>query len=72
MENILVLGFFIEFMFWSVFNVLVLKYSVVSLSLSLSNVFDFFFAETSIPPSDLDNDIQGVVTIPLAGPDLVG
>uniref|UniRef100_A0A8C5U5P2 Interphotoreceptor matrix proteoglycan 1 n=1 Tax=Malurus cyaneus samueli TaxID=2593467 RepID=A0A8C5U5P2_9PASS len=25
---------------------------------------------TIVPPSDLDNDIQGVVTIPLAGPDL--
>ncbi|NXD34704.1 IMPG1 protein, partial [Copsychus sechellarum] len=25
---------------------------------------------TIIPPSDLDNDIQGVVTIPLTGPDL--
>lgn len=64
-------GFFIEFVFWSVFNILVLKYSV--LALSLSNVFDlFFFSETIVPPSDLDNDIQGVVTIPLAGPDLVG
>ncbi|NWV19527.1 IMPG1 protein, partial [Origma solitaria] len=30
-----------------------------------------FTDETIIPPSDLDNDIQGVVTIPLAGPDLV-
>uniref|UniRef100_U3JIZ7 Interphotoreceptor matrix proteoglycan 1 n=1 Tax=Ficedula albicollis TaxID=59894 RepID=U3JIZ7_FICAL len=29
-----------------------------------------FTDETIIPPSDLDNDIQGVVTIPLAGPDL--
>ncbi|NXB74693.1 IMPG1 protein, partial [Donacobius atricapilla] len=29
-----------------------------------------FTDETNIPPSDLDNDIQGVVTIPLAGPDL--
>ncbi|NWH29435.1 IMPG1 protein, partial [Chloropsis hardwickii] len=29
-----------------------------------------FTDETVIPPSDLDNDIQGVVTIPLAGPDL--
>ncbi|NWW81238.1 IMPG1 protein, partial [Climacteris rufus] len=28
-----------------------------------------FTDETIIPPSDLDNDIQGVVTIPLAGPD---
>lgn len=39
---------------------------------SLSLMFLIFFAETIIPPSDLDNDIQGVVTIPLAGPDLVG
>ncbi|NWY38407.1 IMPG1 protein, partial [Sylvia atricapilla] len=30
-----------------------------------------FTDETIVPPSDLDNDIQGVVTIPLAGPDLV-
>ncbi|NXO63452.1 IMPG1 protein, partial [Phainopepla nitens] len=30
-----------------------------------------FTDESVIPPSDLDNDIQGVVTIPLAGPDLV-
>ncbi|NXX26594.1 IMPG1 protein, partial [Nicator chloris] len=29
-----------------------------------------FTDETIIPPSDLDNDIQGVVTIPLAGPEL--
>ncbi|NWS36651.1 IMPG1 protein, partial [Polioptila caerulea] len=29
-----------------------------------------FTDDTIIPPSDLDNDIQGVVTIPLAGPDL--
>uniref|UniRef100_A0A8C5JM93 Interphotoreceptor matrix proteoglycan 1 n=1 Tax=Junco hyemalis TaxID=40217 RepID=A0A8C5JM93_JUNHY len=29
-----------------------------------------FTDETIIPPSELDNDIQGVVTIPLAGPDL--
>ncbi|NXC11631.1 IMPG1 protein, partial [Orthonyx spaldingii] len=29
-----------------------------------------FTDETIIPPSDLDNDIQGMVTIPLAGPDL--
>ncbi|NXE36179.1 IMPG1 protein, partial [Ptilorrhoa leucosticta] len=29
-----------------------------------------FTDDTVIPPSDLDNDIQGVVTIPLAGPDL--
>ncbi|NWX30515.1 IMPG1 protein, partial [Notiomystis cincta] len=29
-----------------------------------------FTDETIVPPSDLDNDIQGVVTIPLAGPDL--
>lgn len=41
------------------------KYSALSLSL-------IFFAETIIPPSDIDNDIQGVVTVPLAGPDLVG
>lgn len=38
----------------------------------LSLMFLIFFVETIIPPSDLDNDIQGVVTIPLAGPDLVG
>ncbi|NWW66488.1 IMPG1 protein, partial [Ifrita kowaldi] len=30
-----------------------------------------FTDETIIPPSDIDNDIQGVVTVPLAGPDLV-
>ncbi|XP_010180585.1 PREDICTED: interphotoreceptor matrix proteoglycan 1, partial [Mesitornis unicolor] len=29
-----------------------------------------FTDETIIPPSDFDNDIQGMVTIPLAGPDL--
>ncbi|NXO23159.1 IMPG1 protein, partial [Cisticola juncidis] len=29
-----------------------------------------FTDETIITPSDLDNDIQGVVTIPLAGPDV--
>ncbi|NXC51966.1 IMPG1 protein, partial [Aleadryas rufinucha] len=29
-----------------------------------------FTDETIIPPSDFDNDIQGVVTVPLAGPDL--
>ncbi|XP_031960747.1 interphotoreceptor matrix proteoglycan 1 isoform X1 [Corvus moneduloides] len=29
-----------------------------------------FTDETIIPPSDIDNDIQGVVTVPLAGPDL--
>ncbi|NWV79604.1 IMPG1 protein, partial [Dasyornis broadbenti] len=29
-----------------------------------------FTDETVAPPSDLDNDIQGMVTIPLAGPDL--
>ncbi|NXP04753.1 IMPG1 protein, partial [Thinocorus orbignyianus] len=29
-----------------------------------------FTDETIIPPSDFDNDIQGIVTIPLAGPDL--
>ncbi|NWV15774.1 IMPG1 protein, partial [Ptilonorhynchus violaceus] len=29
-----------------------------------------FTDETVIPPSDLDNDIQGMVTIPLEGPDL--
>ncbi|NWT12523.1 IMPG1 protein, partial [Vireo altiloquus] len=30
-----------------------------------------FTDETIIPPSDFDNDIQGVVTVPLTGPDLV-
>ncbi|XP_027500925.1 interphotoreceptor matrix proteoglycan 1 isoform X2 [Corapipo altera] len=29
-----------------------------------------FTDESVIPPSDFDNDIQGMVTIPLAGPDL--
>ncbi|NWS20979.1 IMPG1 protein, partial [Pachyramphus minor] len=29
-----------------------------------------FTDESIIPPSDFDNDIQGMVTIPLAGPDL--
>lgn len=29
-----------------------------------------FTDETIIPPSDIDNDIQGMVTVPLAGPDL--
>ncbi|NWX76617.1 IMPG1 protein, partial [Alca torda] len=29
-----------------------------------------FTDESIIPPSDFDNDIQGIVTIPLAGPDL--
>uniref|UniRef100_A0A8C3KBN8 Interphotoreceptor matrix proteoglycan 1 n=1 Tax=Calidris pygmaea TaxID=425635 RepID=A0A8C3KBN8_9CHAR len=29
-----------------------------------------FTDESIVPPSDFDNDIQGIVTIPLAGPDL--
>ncbi|NXS93542.1 IMPG1 protein, partial [Jacana jacana] len=29
-----------------------------------------FTDESMVPPSDFDNDIQGIVTIPLAGPDL--
>lgn len=46
--------------FRRVFSVLLLKYC-----------FLFFPPEPILPPSDFDNDIQGMVTIPLAGPDLV-
>lgn len=44
----------------------------LNIVLTLS-IFFFFFhpLESGIPPSDLDNDIQAMVTIPLAGPDLV-